>query len=462
MEFARDRAASLLAMCMGAGKSATALALLDEWWCRRTLLLCPTSVRAVWRGQIPKHSSRDYNVVILDHGSVERRMLIANDAFWLCKKPAIIVINYEAAWRWAFSGWALGKKWDCVILDEGHRAQEETHISRFCAAIGKRAEHRLVLTGSPLTQNPLTVWGQARFLDPTVFGEDLRAFRERYEDKYAISARKAVKKCDALFAAKGWPLLPWPFERMKGTLHNEEYLAKLSKIAYRVESDVLDLPPLTIERRTFTLSASARKLYDAIQAGHTEEIESGQWANPRGSYAITMRLQQITSGWLPDKDGNPVAVDGGKAACLADILDAAGGEPVVVFTRFVHDLDIVQGIAERLGLQYGEVSGRRKDGLTEIGTMPEGLDVVGIEEEAGGVGVDMSRARLVVDYSPSWKRAVREQKWARVRRPPQTKPVIVYQLIAENTIDDDLKRALEARDESVAGTWSDFETPAQP
>jgi SNF2 family DNA or RNA helicase len=143
---------------------------------------------------------------------------------------------------------------------------------------------------------------------------------------------------------------------------------------------------------------------------------------------------------------------------LEDILTEAGGEPVVVFTRFVQDLNTVESLAAKLGLKYGEISGRRKDGINDIATMTEGLQVVGVEEEAGGAGIDLSRARLVVDYSPSWKLAVYEQKLARVHRPPQNQPVIVYQLVAEDSIDEEVYRALQARRAVIGQAWRSLET----
>lgn len=460
--FARSRPASLIAAGMGCGKTAVALALADEWETNRTLVLCPTTVRPVWRGQIAKHAAREYNVVILDSGSVKRRTKRADWEFHDVGKPAIIVVNYEAAWREPFRSWVLSQRWDLTILDESQRAQRESRTALFCNELRKVSDRRLCLSGTPLTQDPVSVWAQCRFLDPSVFGEDLEAFKWQFEDPYTVGALKAVARLNKVWLrshSKPWVFGDW---LKVGTINTEEYLWRLSTVAFRVENAVLNLPPLTVERRTFRLSDSARSIYEAIQEGYLDKIESGRWPNVKGSYAITMRLQQITSGWLPDRDGKIVPVDGGKAHCLEDILVEAGGEPVVVFARFVRDLDTVESLAAQFRLRYGEISQRRKDGLSDTGTMPEGLQVVGVQEQAGGAGIDLTLARLVVRYSPSWSVDKFDQSLARVYRPPQTRPVIVYELVAEDSVDEEVYWALTARRQVIGQVWSGLAAADQP
>ena len=454
--FAMEREASLIGAAMGVGKSFIGIAVADNIQAHRVLIVCPTTVRPVWRREILKHAARDYQVAILDRGSVAQRTRIADDVYYAPKSagPAIIVVNYEACIHHPLRSWIPGRKWDLTILDESQRVMRETQTALFANDLRERSKKRMCLTGTPLTQDPLTVWAQCRFLDPSIFTDNLRYFTHLFQNKNALAARKAVQKMYAVFASRGEPPPFYVCEyHLPGTRNTEEYLKRLSKLAIRIENTGLGLPPLTIEQRTFTLSPKARTLYDAIKSGHGYELETGRWPDVRGSYAITMRLQQITSGWLADAEGEPVSVDDGKARCLEDILSEAAGEPVVVFTRFIQDMNIVRDLATKMGLAYGEISQRRKDGLSNMGTMPEGLQVVAVQEQAGGAGIDLTRARIAVDYSPSWRLDMWDQKVARVYRPPQDKPVILYQLVAENTIDEEIHRALTARRGMVKQVW---------
>ena len=463
--FAMEREASLIGAAMGVGKSFIAIAVADNIQAHRVLIVCPTTVRPVWRREILKHAARNYRVAILDKGSVAQRTNRANELYYgsMSTRPTIVVVNYEATLHEPLRSWLLKRWWDLTILDESQRVMRESQTALFANDLREKSRKRICLTGTPLTQDPLTVWAQCRFLDPSVFTDNLRYFTHLFQSPHALGARKAVQKMYAVFASRGEPPPFYVCEyHLPGTRNTEEYLKRLSKLAIRIENTGLGLPPLTIEQRTFTLSPKARALYDAIKSGHGYELKTGRWPDVRGSYAVTMRLQQITSGWLADAQGELISVDDGKLECLKDILSEAAGEPVVVFCRFIHDLDIVRGLATKMGLAYGEISQRRKDGLSNMGTMPDGLQVVAVQEQAGGAGIDLTRARIAVDYSPSWRLDMWDQKVARVYRPPQDKPVILYQLIAENTIDEEIHRALTARRGMVKQVWSGMRELSQP
>lgn len=462
--FALDRPATLCCVGMGGGKSKIAITLADIWRCHRVLIVCPTTCRPVWRRELGKHAERDYDVVILDRCSVAKRTAWAA-ACCESDKPVVVVVNYEASWREPFQSWSLAQHWDLIILDESHRVMRTSRTSEHARKLHDVSDLRLCLSGTPLTQDPISVWGQCRFLDPEVFGEDLEEFKQEYEATHGIACRKANLSLNRTLAKYKPDVRPFAFPDWlySGTINTDDYLERLSQLAFRVENLNLDLPPLQVERRTFRLSRRARRLYDEVLGQHGPELESGRWADIKGSYSVTMRLQQITSGWMPEKDGTIVTLDTGKAECLEQILREAGGEPVVVFGRFVHDLDITQTIAERLGLRYGEISQRRKDGLSRLGEMPEGLQVVGVQEQAGGAGIDLTRARVGVDYSPSWSLPNYDQKVARIHRPPQKLPVILYQLVAENSIDEEIHFALQARREVIGYAWKGLaETVSQP
>jgi SNF2 family DNA or RNA helicase len=463
-DFALHRPASLIASGMGTGKTAVAIALADEWNTDRVLVLCPTTVRPVWRGQIAKHCARNVEAIVLDSGSIRQRTTRADRACRIWRQPFFIVANYEACLHEPFKRWVLGRQWDLTILDESQRVMRESKTAIFANELRKVSERRLCLSGTSMTQDPLSIFAQCRFLDPSLFGEDLEWFKIRFENRFAVGCRKAVAKCDEAFRKRGWPLIQWPEEHMRGTVNTDLYLEILSRVAFRCENSALDLPPLTIERRTFQLSDSARRVYRSIEKGHRYEIESGRWKDVQGSYATTMRLQQITSGFLPDDEGNPVPIDPGKAVALADIFDGAGREPIVVFTRFVHDLNVVSSLADKAGLRYAEISHRRKDGLSSVGMMPEGVEVCGVQEQAGGAGIDLTRARIGVFYSLSWSLADRDQALARIYRPPQPKdrPVIIYELVAEDSIDEELYRALNARKQIIQQAWDGFRALASP
>jgi SNF2 family DNA or RNA helicase len=164
-----------------------------------------------------------------------------------------------------------------------------------------------------------------------------------------------------------------------------------------------------------------------------------------------MRLQQITSGHLPTASGRVVRfADNLKRDALYDLLAEAAGEPVVVFCRFTADLDTVQQVTKSLGLRYGEVSGRRKDALTIMATLAPEIDVAGVQPQSGGVGVDLSAAKIGVWYSVPRPLYMYDQGITRLHRPGTT-GVRFFSLIASDTIDEDIVASIADKREIVYG-----------
>ena len=497
--FAMERPGCILALAMGCGKSATAISVMDNIGAQRMLCIAPAAVRGVWAREVPKHSARDVRTVVLDHGSVRKRTAIANRAWEEAgSQPLMVVTNYESAWREPMRSWILGRHWDMSILDEGHRAQGLTKTAVFCRELHDVSERRMICTGTSLTQCPMSCFAQCRFIDPSIFGEDLDAFKERYENKWSLGYRKALKKIAELglrladekahyavdaeneemrsqFAAviarlRSLCTRPWerPDHLICGTINTEEYLERLGSIAFRCENSVLDLPPLTVERRVFDLSRLARRVYDAIANGYEWETLTGIWPDLHNSFQVTMRCQQVTSGFLPLKTGKMVHLDSGKADLCKELLEEAGGEPVVVFCRFREDIDTIKLLADELGLRYGEVSGRSKNGIDDKAQLAPWVQVCGLQEAAGGAGIDLSASRIGIDYSPGWSLATSEQKVARLHRqrpdgaPIENRPVVIYRLEAVNTIDGEIRRAIDARGKIVNGVWTKMRTGVIP
>lgn len=124
---------------------------------------------------------------------------------------------------------------------------------------------------------------------------------------------------------------------------------------------------------------------------------------------------------------------------------AKPGEPVVVACRFSADLQTIREVAEAQGRRYGELSGRDNRGLTDHATMNPDIDILGVQIQAGGVGIDLTRAHYVANYSVGFSLGDWEQWLKRTHRPGQ-KHRVVYQVFAiEDTVDYVVYQALRER-----------------
>lgn len=457
--FARELPAALLAMDMGTGKSKVAVDLIVNDGDMKVLIVAPLSVVRVWPKQFRIHAGREVRVVPLLSGTTKRKMETAQQALADGERdgvPVVIVVNYETLRMAPFGpttgergrikdvGWAASVRWDRFIMDESHRAKDaSTQTARACARVAASAKRRLALTGTPMGNGPLDIFGQYRAINPDIFGVSFPAFQRRYA---------------VMGGYGGYQVLRYQNE--------DELNAKIYSIAYRVTKDVLDLPPVSHEQRVVTLSPAARRAYDEMDkdfmaslAAFADKEHDGDGDAERITATIVLtkllRLQQITSGHLPDDTGAVHTVDTAKADALKDLLaDLPPREPVVVFTRFVHDLDAVARVCEAAGRRYGELSGRRKD-LTADSTMPDDVDVLAVQLQSGGVGIDLTRARYAVYYSVGHSLLDYDQSLARVHRPGQTRETFYYHIVAEGTIDEAVYDALRNKRDVIESVLTD-------
>ncbi len=428
--FAYDRPATLLPIKMGGGKTKIACDLLGNWGSQRVVIVAPTKVLNVWPKEFAKHYPGDYRTVVLD-GSPAKKLQLAEQAYATAPRGVCLalVVSYESAWRKPLADFFLSKRWDVAALDESHKIKDPGgKASKFCAQLGLRATRRLALSGTPMPHSPLDLFAQYRFLEPAIFGTSVTGFKNRY----AVLSKFIPNKVDK-----------WV---------NQEELGELMSLC-AVHLDVeLDLPPVQHIDVPVTLSAKARKYYEQLETDLVADIVDSQ--DKFGTVKIdnplvkVLRLQQVACGFVnaeADELGAEqikLELDTAKADTLCELLeDLDAREPVVVFCRFRHDLDQVERIAGKLGRRYGELSGRRND-LTQQATLPEDVDLFGVQIRSGGAGIDLTRSARAIFYSIGCiSQGDFGQACARLDRPGQTRPVSFHHLLAIDTVDE---RAYEA------------------
>ncbi len=418
-----ERHAGMLAMDMGTMKSAVTIALANSWLADQVLILCPKSVIGVWRREFEKHSPLPYDVVCLDQSTMDRKLTTLEEANG---PQCAVVANYESAWREPLFDRLKNRDCDLMVCDESHRiGKHGSKQSKAAYRLGLTAKRRLCLTGTPMGNNPLDLFGQFRFLDSGILGTNYGDFSR----KYAVFNEMFPSKVDR-----------W--------INQEELNGIYQQYSFRVMAgDVLDLPKAMHETRKFELSKEARTLYDQLEEELITEIAAGV-ITAENALVRLLRLQQITSGHIKDDTDKIHEFESGKEAVLADILTDVN-EPVVVACRFRHCLQSVQMVARKLGLHYGEVSGRRRDGLDDMGRMAE-VDVCGVQIDSGAEGIDLTRSRLCVLYSIGFRLDKYDQMLARILRPGQERPCVFYRLVAKNTVDHSLYRAIEKKREIIS------------
>ncbi len=429
--FAKDLRAAMLAMSMGTGKSKVAVDLVINRNHKQTLILCPKSVGAVWPEQFKLHTPLTRDVVCLDltseKGTVEKKTIKANEFLEIARiknQQAVVIVNYESAWRKPFSEWALKQQFDLVILDESHRIKSPgSKIGVYAAKLGKTAKYRLALTGTPMPHSPMDIYSQYKFLDSGIFGPSFVAFKNRYAVMGGFDRHEVV----------GWQ-------------NEEEMNRKFYSIAYKADKSVIELPEYMDIYRKAELTPKAMKVYRELEEIFWADVEKGE-VTAANALTRLLRLQQVTSGYVTTDERDDVEIDTSKSELLADIVEDIGmDEPIVVFARFRHDLRTIKKTLEKAGRSCAELSGS----ANELKYWQDGkFNSIVVQIQSGGLGISLVRARYCIYYSLGFSLGEYEQSRARVHRPGQDKEVVYIHLLMKDTIDEKVYGALKKKKDVV-------------
>ncbi len=415
-------------MEMGAGKTLPAIAVAGYRWLRgqvnRLLIVCPASVMPVWKQEFEKCSAIQYRVVVLDGPVKKRQEILANwqDSFGL----DVVVINYEGARNMVDD--LLTWKPDMLIMDEAHRCKTPgSQQSKAMARIARAARYKLALTGTPITNSPLDVYGIYRALDPSIFGTSFFAFRNRY-------------------AIMGG----WENKQVVGYQRVEELAAKIHRIAFRVRKDeCLDLPEMVDVYRTCNLEPKAQALYDQMRKESVAELEAGEAVVAANVLSKLLRLSQIAGGFL---DGQQVS--SAKLNLLSEILDDLDGQKTVIFVRFTAEKEAIEKLLTKKKIDFVSLDGStpmkdRGPLVEKFQTDPECQIFVG-QIAAAGTGITLHAASTAIFYSCSFSYADLDQARSRLHRSGQRHPVTNIFLTARGTVDEKIHAALAQKRDIAA------------
>jgi SNF2 family DNA or RNA helicase len=438
LQFMHGKPGVLLAHEMGAGKSLTTIARLEQLGAMRVLILCPKSVVAVWPDQARQHATRDWWTWAgevrgargaLANPNVTRRasaLVNANVDAIALGRPFMAAVNYEASIAKPMDALLLGTEWDAVILDESHRikapgGKQSRLAAKICQRVRDRGGQIIALSGTPMSHSPLDLYAQLRAIDGgATFGTNYQGFCKRFGAPKTIFAPGGVQRL--------------VYEGLRPGMV-DEFAQRAAPVVHQATPD-LGLLPVADVYRTFTLTPKAQRVYDRLEADGIAEMDEGV-ITAGNSMVVVLRLAQATGGFGVDaQTGEPFELDGtpGKAKLLADVIaDIPADEAVVVFCRLHSDLNAVRGVAEQAGRAYAELSGRRRDAL-DGPRLAEGVQIAGVQVKSGGTGIDLTRARHGIYYSLGFELAEYEQSRKRLHRPGQTRHVVLTHLLAEGTV----------------------------
>lgn len=436
---ARYHFGGILADDMGLGKTLQVIALLTAFYQEKTeqkaagnegsgselplpsLIVCPASLVYNW-GQEFARFSPEIRVLLIAGTAKERQEQLEEQMRMEASEGAqVIITSYDLLKRDRAA--YLGRTFEYEIIDEAQVIKNaKTQGAKAVKEIS--ANVRFALTGTPVENRLSELWSIFDFLMPG-FLYSYRKFRERYE-------LPIVKNQD--------PEALTALRRMTGPF-----------VLRRLKKDVLRELPGKEERIVYSAaSGRQQKLYTASALKLKEALAGGAWSGNGKLEVLSqlMRLRQICCDpalCFEDYTGESAKLE----TCVSLIASAsAAGHKILLFSQFASMLERIQerllqeGISSHL--LVGATPKEERSRMVQAFASDE-VPVFLISLKAGGTGLNLTAADIVIHYDPWWNVAAQNQATDRAYRIGQEKPVTVYKLILKDTIEENLLKLQNAK-----------------
>ena len=426
-----------LLMEMGTGKTITSIAIAGKAYLtgkiKRLLILAPKSIVAVWEDEFAKFADFPYSLSVLTGTSQNKTKLLKDISH---SGIEVAVVNYDSVplIEKELTAWHP----DFLICDESSKIKNPTaKMSKATYRIAKVCKYRLILTGTPIQNNPLDFFSQYKVLDDSIFGKSFYAFK----NEYAVLG--------TYNQPIGWRKLP-------------ELVKKAHSIAFRVtKAEALDLPDIIDEIRPIVLEDKAQKLYKAFVKESYMELSKGE-VTATNILTRLLRLQQLTGGFIrPDEESERYEqISSAKLDALEDIIDTAISEnkKLVVIARFIPEIKEICKMLDKKKIKYAHICGEVKDRAAEVDAFqknPECMVFVG-QLQTVSMGLTLTAASTMVFYSLSYNFADYSQARARIHRIGQKNNCLYIHLVVKNTVDETVLKALEQKENIAAKIVDDW------
>lgn len=417
----------ILADDMGLGKTVQVLSYLlamkQNGQTLPSLIVCPASLVLNWAEECQKFTP-ELSCVVVDGDAAHRAELAES---W----PAadLVVTSYDLLRR--DEALYEGQEFYACILDEAQAIKNHT-TQKYKAVCKVRSRVRFALTGTPVENRLGELWSIFSFLMPGYL-PPYKSFCSRFE--------KPIVQEEDQTAVRRLNQLTGPF------------------ILRRMKSDVLkELPPKTENVYRIELEEEQRKLYLAAVVDAREKLQAAKPEDKMAVFAVLMRLREIccdprliADNW----EGGSAKLD----AC-AELVSSAveGGHRILLFSQFTSMLELLAKRLDAEGISHFTLQGSTpKPVRAELVRRFNGgeVSVFLISLRAGGTGLNLTAADIVIHYDPWWNVAAQNQATDRAYRIGQQNPVQVYKLIAQDTIEEkivELQQAKQSLADTVTGT----------
>jgi SNF2 family DNA or RNA helicase len=384
------------------------------------LIVAPVSVLGNWRTEIERFTP-DLKVLTL-HGPGRK----AGQA--TIAEHDIVLTSYALLERDAQT--LLAHEFYYLILDEAQVIKNpRAQVARAARAL--RSRHRLCLTGTPLENHLGDLWSLFDFLNPGGLGDE-RQFQRHYRT---------------------------PIERHGDARRAEALKRRVRPLLLRRTKDQVaqDLPPKMQILKTLALDEPQRDFYDGIRIAMHRRVQEAilRQGLERSRMTILDALLRLRQACCDPRLIGAGCESGSSGSAKLQWLTAAlpemiaEGRRIVVFSQFTAMLELIEAAVRDLAIPYHVLTGETRERTALVASFQAGnVPLFLISLKAGGTGLNLTAADTVIHYDPWWNPAAEMQATDRAHRIGQVRPVFVYKLIAQDTIEEKIMQ-LQSRKQSL-------------
>jgi SNF2 family DNA or RNA helicase len=428
-------------MEMGTGKTKVLIdniaMLYDKGKIDGALIIAPKGVVKTWYEQeLPTHLPNHIeNVTVLWQPNITKTQREKLESLFEIETAFhILIMNVESLSTdkgVKFASKFINSHKTLMAIDESTTIKTPTaKRTKNIINLGKLAKYRRIMTGSPITKNPLDLYTQCEFLDPWLLDfTSYYAFRNRYAEMKTMHIHgRSIQVVDK-------------FQNLG------ELSETVKQFSYRVlKEDCLDLPDKIFIKRHVSLTPDQKKIYEQMKKAAMAVLD-GKVTTTMTVLTQLMRLHQITCGHFIADDGSTQSVDSNRLNELMNILEETEGKAIIWANYQLSVGEIIQRIIKEYGEDsyvhyYGLTPQEdRQDFIRKFQNDPKCRFLIGTPQ-TGGYGITLTQANTVIYYSNSYDLEKRLQSEDRAHRIGQKKPVTYVDLIAEDTVDEKIVKAL--------------------
>ena len=432
-------------MEMGTGKSKVLLdnaaVLYDRGLINGLLLIAPKGVYKNWfDSEIPIHlpDHIEKKVVLWktsDKSKKQKELL--NTLFKTGTDFHILLMNVEsfsAGDGAEFAAKFLSCHKAMIAIDESTTIKTPTsNRTRNIVELRHHAKYRRILTGSPVTKSPLDLFSQCAFLDPWLLGHDsFWTFKSRYSitKKIEVQGRRV--------------------EIVVGYQNLGELSDRIKPFSKRIlKEDCLDLPEKTFVKHYVELTKEQQKVYNQMKQEAIAFLD-GKMQSSATVMTQLMRLHQITCGHFTADDGTIKDLPCSRLTELMNVLENIEGK-TIIWSHYTHD---VKRIIKEIKKVYGGDSVVDYYGATDIDSRSANIKKFQNDNKCrffvgtthtGGYGITLTAGSNMVYFSNGYDLEKRQQSEARIDRIGQTKKMTYIDIMAQDTIDERIVKALRTK-----------------